>query len=131
MSRQTQKYTILDAASSMGSGKSILVDDFKHIELSLNTSGSAQGTIKVAGSMAEDAPDFDSAQSPDNPFDYVEIVDLKDGSLIDGDTGITLSGTDDNRLLQVNTDGLRWVTVKITSYTAGDWTVKGRLYSNG
>lgn len=127
---QSPLHIFLDGAVANGAGKVMLVEDFKHLVLSLDTASNAAGKISIQGSVAEEPPTFGSAQSPTNQWDYVEVIDLEDGSAIDGDTGITLSGTDDHRQLEVNVNMLRWVTVIISSYSAGAWTVKGRASSN-
>jgi hypothetical protein len=75
-------------------------------------------TIKIQGSIAETIPDFNAAQSITNKWDYIEVIDLQDGTAIDGDTGIACSGSVDNRVLELNVNGLQWVTVNITSATA-------------
>jgi len=105
-------------------GKSIFVGDLKHVELSIDTAGNAAMTIKVQTSIAEDCPDFSAAQAYDNSWDYAQMVDLEDGSPIDGDTGITFTGTDDHRHVEVNINMQRWLNVIISDWTAGTVTVK-------
>ncbi len=128
--RKFVEYTIMDAKTTTGAGNIILADDFRHAVLSVNTSGSANCTLKFAGSIATDSPNFGNAQSVSNPYDFVEVKDLQDGSAIDGDTGLVLSGTDDNRLFEVNVNGLRWITARLTAISAGAVTVKIRLYND-
>lgn len=100
-------------------GRPKLVEGFRHIELSLNTSGTATMTAKVQGSFQETMPNFNAAQSATNRWDYIEIKDLQDGSAIDGDTGISQAGADDNRVFEINVNALRWVNVAITSWSQG------------
>lgn len=123
-------YTVLDEAAATGAGKSIYVGDFRHVVFGLFTSGSANATIQFAGSVAKDAPDFDSSQSPTNQWDYIEVVDLEDRTAIDGDTGVTMSGTDDNRQFEANVNALNWVTAEVSSYSAGKITVTADAYDN-
>lgn len=108
--------------------KNIMCEGFEHMKFSLNTANSANLTIKFVGSDAEDCPNFDAAQSPTNRWDYVDVIDIEDGASIDGDTGIALSGTDDNRSFAVNTDSLRWFSAVITAWTAG--TIEMRVKPN-
>ena len=54
----TQEKAILSAKAADGVGDSLLVEDFKHIVLSLNTASSANLTVKFAGSIQETAPDL-------------------------------------------------------------------------
>ena len=74
--------------------------------------------------MQEELPDFSASQGVNNQWDYVEIVDLEDGAIIDGDTGVVLAGTDDHRHFEANISGARWICATITAYTAGAWTVQ-------
>ena len=125
-----KEYTILDAADATGAGKTIFCEDFTHAIISVNTASSANLTLKIAGSIAETAPNFAAAQSVANSFDYLQIKDLEDGSSIDGDTGIAPAGTDDHRLFEVNINAIRYLTAVVTARSAGSVTVKVRLYNN-
>lgn len=122
--------TILDAKAATGAGSSIMVDDFTHIVLSFDTASSANLTIKVQGSIQEAEPTWGSAQAVANQWDYLQIKDLEDGSSIDGDTGVAVSGTDDNRMFEVNVNGLKWINVIVTARSAGAVTVKAKCFSN-
>jgi hypothetical protein len=128
--RNYQTYTILDAKAATGSGITIPCDDFTHAIISFHTASSANLTVKFAGSIADTAPDFAAAQSVSNSFDYVQVKDLEDGTAIDGDTGVTLAGTDDNRLFEVNINALKYLNAIVTARAAGSVTVKVRLYNN-
>jgi hypothetical protein len=111
-------------------GRVILTHGYRHIMLAMDSSGTSTLTAKVQGSDAETMPDFEAAQSPTNQWDYLQVKDLEDGGAIDGDTGLALSGADDNRQFEVNTNGKRWVTVDITAWTQGKLRVTLSL-SNG
>jgi hypothetical protein len=110
---------ILNAAGANGIGTPILVVDFRHLILSLNTSGNASATIRIQGSVQRQRPAFGSAQSRTNPWDYLRITDLEDMSSIDGDTGIVLTGTDDHRQFEVETNGIVWLCPVISGFSAG------------
>lgn len=116
--------TLLDAAAANGVGAMDLVSDFRHLVLSVDGANSPDLTVKVVGSLQEQAPDFSAAQSPANQWDYLELKDLEDGSAIDGDVGIIFSGTADNRQVEVNTNLIRWISVIVSGYAAGDVTVR-------
>ena len=128
--KNSQLYTILTAAAATGAGNSIFVRDFKNIILALDSASSANMTIKIQGSISEDAPDFGAAQSTSNQWDYVQTIDIQDGASIDGDTGVILTGTDDHRQLEANINGLNWVTVNITARSAGSLTAKATIYND-
>lgn len=128
--RDTKFYTILDAKAATGVGLTIPCGDFNHAVISFNTASSANLTVKFAGSIAETAPNFAAAQSVSNPFDYIQVKDLEDGSSIDGDTGIAPAGTDDQRMLEVNINGLEYLTAVVTARSAGSVTVTVRLFNN-
>jgi hypothetical protein len=130
MSRLVQKQTkvIFDAASADGAGEVLNVEDFKHIVLEFASESSANLVVNFKGAVSDSAPsDFTASQSPSNLWDYIQVKDLDDGSSVDGSTGITLSGTDDVRLLEVNTNLLKWFTAEISSYSAGNITIKAKM----
>lgn len=132
MNRDVKDYTILNlaGADAAASGVAIECKDYRHLVLSIAATAFT-GTIKVQASISNDAPAFGSAQSATNMWDYVQCVDLQSGLAIDGDTGITVSGaSNDFRLVEVNTNGLEWITVTATAKTAGAILVKGKLFDN-
>lgn len=110
---------ILSGATTAITGKVMHVVDFRNIVLALSTSGSANFTAKVQGSINTIAPDFTSASSPTNMWTYIQSIDLADQSTVNGATGIASAGTDVNRTLEINTNLLVWVTVTITAISAG------------
>ena len=109
-------------------GKAIFTDGFEHLELSLNTFNSANLTIKFQQSSQELAPDFNAAQSPTNDWEYVNIKDGNSDSAVTGDTGVSVTGTDDDRQFAINKDNVRWVSAIITAWSAG--TVNAKVKSN-
>lgn len=112
---------LLDGATSATLSSYVInVADFTSVAFHLATSSSANCTIKAYGSLSEAKPDFSAAQSATNRFDTVDLVKLNDtGTIIAGDTGIVLAGTDENAMYEVNVTNLRWFTVEITAYSAG------------
>jgi hypothetical protein len=99
-------------------GKTIECEEFAHLVVSYNTANSANCTIKFQGSLQSDV-NFHVAQSATNRWDYVRVIDLNDGTSISGDTGVALTGTDDNRLFEINVNGLRSVCIAVTAWSAG------------
>ena len=116
-------------------GRNILVENFRHCILSLDGNSNANMTIKVVGSIgksptSDDCPDFSAAQAYNNSWDYVEIIDLEDGAAIDGDTGVAQAGTNDHRHFEININGLKWINVIITAWSAGNSTIKCKLFND-
>ena len=128
--------TVLDAQKLTGAGTSILVSSCQTLVLWVGTAGMGAGdtvTIKVQGSLQDSAPTFGSAQSVSNAWDYVQMVDLEDGSNVDGDTGITFSDSNDVRQFEINTNGLRHLTCNITANSDTSnvaVTAKVSMYNN-
>jgi hypothetical protein len=116
---------MLNAAAATGTGIVMDIGDFRNFVIGISTSGNANFTLKVQGSIQTLAPDFTSAASPTNMWTYIQSIDLADQSTVAGATGIVATGTDLNRTLEVNVNLLRWVTVTVTAYSAGAITVWG------
>lgn len=115
---------ILDAVVANGIGTPILVVDFRHLLLTYDTTGTTTATTKIQGSLQHTMPDFNAAQSPSNQWDFLKITDLEDGSSLDGDVGIALSGADANRQFEVDTNAIRWLCAKVTGWTQGALTLQ-------
>lgn len=128
--RNTVEYTLLNAKAATGIDKAIAVGDFKNVVFSYATDGggTAALTVKFQGSIQETCPDFSAAQTKTNHWDYIEVVDLQDGSAIDGDTGVAVATADDYRLLEANVNGLQWICARVTARSAGSVTVKARAF---
>src|SRR5437868_4484828 len=115
----TSEVTILSAKAATGIDNVMLVEDYDSVVVSFATANSGSMTVKCAGSLQTDSPTFTNAQSVSNMYDFIEMVDLQSGAAIDGDTGVVLTGTDDFRLFEINTNGLRWLTFRVTAWAAG------------
>jgi len=96
----------------------IQVDDYKTHVARVNGVSTSALTFKFQGSISDTCPDFYSAQSVANHWDYVNTIDLESGSSISGATGVTLAA-DDTDNYELNASGLKWVNVIITSQTTG------------
>jgi hypothetical protein len=119
----TDPVKLLDAKSGTGAGNPFYAADYRHISLSLFTTGNANFTLKIAGTMVGSIPDPTSSAAVDNHFGYIWLVNLDSGSEIQGDTGITSSGTDLVENYVVNTDYLTYIRPHITAHSAGDITL--------
>lgn len=128
--------TILNAKNSTGIGSVILVEDFRHINLVIATAGMGVGdsiVVKVQGSMSADAPAFGSAKSVTNLWDYIDAKEMENTVDFDGDTGITFTDSSDVRQFSVNVDGLRWLSLEVTTLsdtTNTSITAKAKLYND-
>lgn len=129
--RDQKFYTLLDAAAAANVYKWVAVEDFKNVVFSFATDGGGDAalTVKFIGSISEAAPTPSSAQSISNHFDYIEVVDLEDGTAIDGDTGVSVATADDYRLFEANINGLKWIGAIVTARTEGEVTVKVRTFN--
>lgn len=130
--REVVDYIILDAKWATGVGKNIFAQDFKHAILSFATDGGwdAALTVKFQWSIQEEAPDFSAAQSVTNQWDYIEVIDTQSWSAIDWDTWVAVATADDNKSFEANVNALRWINARVTARTAGEVTVKIRLFNN-
>ena len=123
-------HTILDAKAATGIDYPMQVSDYNKFMLAFDSASSANMTVKFQGSLSEDMPDFAASQTKDNQWDYIDVIDLEDGTPIDGDTGIVLSGTDNNLQLQANVDALEWICAIVTARSAGSITLKAAAYNH-
>lgn len=138
------------AGSGAGAGSSgvmvlapklLLVEDFRNIILSLETSGSANFTLKFAGSLgkpvvaasdksSEDTPNFGATQSASNPYQFVQLINLDTAAAINGATGVTSAGTDLHTQYEVNVNALKYFCPIFTAWSAGTFTLKALLTDN-
>lgn len=128
---------IMNAKTTTGVGNAINVQDFKNIQLSLATSGSANFTVKIQGSMIVDsgfpdtAPNFAAGASVTNRWDYVASFDYTDPTnVVPGTTGYSSLGTDVVKNILVNVDGIMWLNCEITAIGAGAVTVDAVSFNN-
>lgn len=101
-----------------GAGEPALIKSYRHKEITLSSLGLGAGdtvTVKFVGAHQEELPDFDAAKAKGNDWDYLNAIDLEDGSSIDGDVGVPFATSDDLRKFAVNADGFEWITAIITA----------------
>lgn len=122
---------IMTAKATTGIGQGINVSDFKNIQLSVATAGTATCTIKIQGSLSKDIPDFSTSASSTNQWDYIACYDYSNPSaIVIGSTGFAASGTDICKNILVNVDGLVWLNCVITSISAGTVTIQSLSFNN-
>jgi hypothetical protein len=134
---------VLNAVTATGVGTTLDVRAFKTIVLEFHTTGSANFTAKIQGSsgimpganfetqapagtaavsattMLLRPPVWANAASPTNPWTYIQSISLADGTTFNGAAGIAATGTDINLSVEVNTNGISYLTVDVTAYSAG------------
>ena len=115
------------AFTVQGAQEPCFTEGFNHIELELFSDNALNDyVVKVVGSQQEDKPNFNAAQSESNRFEYIQTINLEDGSAVDGNDGFTVAGAL-KKVLEINTNTLRWVGLIVSSYTAGDLTAHIKL----
>jgi|14_taG_2_1085336.scaffolds.fasta_scaffold01023_2 hypothetical protein len=127
----TEVHTILSAAAATGQGTAFNVEGYRHIVLYFATDGGSDAalTAKVQGSHMVEEPTW-SSQSVANQWDYIQCVDLEDGSGVDGDDGFVVATADDYRIFEVNTNALSWINIDVTARTEGELTVTVRAFND-
>lgn len=138
---------IVGSGAGAGSGgyvctapRIVLVEDHVNALISFITTGTATLTAKIAGSIgkvisdsnilaADDCPNFGATQSKSNPYTFLQAINQDDGSSVNGSTGFVASGTDLNTLHEVNINGVKYLTLLPTAWTAGAMTAKVQLFT--
>lgn len=121
---------ILSAKATTGVGTAYFVPDFMNLMLTLSSQSNANFTIKFQGSMSDAQPNFASAKSATNRWDYINVRDYQNNTGIDGDTGVAFAGTDDVRIFEANVNGLKWICAEITAISAGSVNLDLQMFSN-
>lgn len=122
--------TILDAQAANGVGTTIATQEYKDIMIQVSGENSADLTLRVQASLSDEEPDFSAPASSTNHWEYVSLFGTIDAQLVVGGTGLVFSGSDSFRNIIVNTDGFNFVNCEVSSYVAGDVTVKAKCYNN-
>lgn len=124
--RDIKYYNLLSAQAATGESEQIQVSDYRTVMIAFGTASSANLTVKIKGGIklkgsdgTLTTPDLSAARSATNVWEYVQGVDTEDGASIAGDTGLPWAGTDDYRVLEVNTNALDFISVEVTERSAG------------
>ena len=104
-------------------------DDFRNVVLAIDTGVTSTLTVKLVGSIQDTPPDFAAPQSPTNQWDYVQMLDLDTSTEVDGNVGIPLAAATLHKMYEANINGVRWLAAILPAGTAGDITVKARLFN--
>jgi len=100
------------------------VDGFRNITTELFPAGTVSMSLKFAKSNQVAEPDFNTASSATNQWSFCDVIDLNDGSSIDGTTGVALSATT-TRTFEWNNNESKWVAILCTAYATG--TIAGNV----
>ncbi len=122
-------FIILDGVTSATTGSTIDVEAYRHVVLALSAEDSPDATIKIHGSISQEAPDFTSASANDNHHANIQVLDLQNGSTTDGNTGLVISSAS-HRLLELQTNCVKWVNATVDPYTAGTFYLFGKAASS-
>jgi len=126
--------TLWSASSTAGWSKAIRVDDYRNIVLMPSSTSTASMTYKfaVSNDLASGAEcstvDFTSTALAGNHWDYVEVIDMENGTSIEGDTGYVVSA-DEVRNFEVNTELSTCFAAQLI-YTTGTSTLKLKFGTN-
>lgn len=121
--KRLNEIKLLDNLSATGESVAYPIADYEQMMLTLASANNGEFTIKVVWSFMDEKPDFSQSSDENNRWSFISVRDLEDGTNIDGTTWISLSGTDAVNSYLVNTPGLKWIWVKLTSYTGGNCNV--------
>ena len=122
---------IFSAKGATGVSGVINCSDFRHAIFSLGTASSANMTIKIVGGIGDTPPDFSAVASATNRYQTIDFAPTNGAGVItDGDTGVSFAGSDGNEMLSAKVDGLDWIALKITAYSAGTVTADLSLYED-
>ncbi len=123
--RQPKEHVILDGVTATGAGNAVNVRDYLYITLEFSTASSANFTAKLKGSLIAEPSSWAASASTTNRYDTLQVALLKDDSRVDGDTGVQYAGTDAVRLYNVEVDGIDFINLDVTAYSAG--TINARI----
>lgn len=128
--RTVKREIVLNAKATTWVWTTLDVSNYRNVVVKIWTASSANLTVKCQWAVWAEPPDFSAAQSVANNWDYVQMVDLQDGSAINWDTWFVATWTDDFRLLEVNTNSLNYLTFNVTARSAWSVTVEVTLTDN-
>jgi len=127
--RQVVKYDLWTQSTVAATAKTILARDFRNAIFDVVSATSADQKIQFVASKQEDKPNFDAAVTTTNRWQYVQAIDLNDGSPITGTTGYTFSWVE-SKQFELNLNGEYWIGMKLISGSAGSITSQVLLTDN-
>lgn len=127
--RNVKHYTIMKNKSTNGVGLTIPVRDWTNCDVCIAAPTSARAVAFCRGAVMGDdsdiSPDFSAAATITNRWSPLQVVDLDNGSDINGSTGITIApvSSDFVRTYEVNIDSVDFITFALSDVTAGSVTI--------
>ncbi len=115
---KTAGYIPLVKVVSLYTTPAMLVDSVRDLVVDLVGSNTSVATVQFVGSVSQDAPDFSLPASESNRWDYIQMIDVKDGSTINGSVGVVLTA-DAVHILEANVNVIRWFGIIVSAYTSG------------
>ena len=116
----------------------LLSSDFKTVVLTVITAGTATMTPKIFSSDGKlsadsasprfDHPNMGATIGKTNPYVFIQSINLDTGVAVDGATGFIVAGTDINKRFEVNSNGVKYLTIAPITWTSGALTVKATCY---
>jgi len=117
-------------------GRNINVEDYRHCIAAVHGANSANIDIGFVGSIgksavSDDCPDFSAAATDTNSWTYIEAINLLDGVGDDGAANqLSQTGTSQHMMYEININGLKWLNVIMSGWSAGDVTVFVKLFND-
>ena len=117
-------------------GNNINVDDFRHCIVTVDGDDSANIDLGFVGSIgksatSDDAPDFSAAATHLNQWAFVEIIGYINGTAVDGSAAqVSQTGTNAHTMYEININGMKWLNILMSGWSAGNVTVRCRLYND-
>jgi hypothetical protein len=119
MATKKREFEIFHGHSGTESGRVARINQGELTKIiSIAASGMGAGytiVLKVQGSTSDTQPDFDSAVSSTNKWNYLAYTDIDTNTITAGATGITITNAAVVKTIKVNTEGFQWITMDVTS----------------
>lgn len=122
--------TILNNVAADGAGTALDADGKNVHIFYFATSNSADFTVKPQISNSITEPTWGSAASAANEWGYCDFYTKDNVTKYVGSTGLVFEGSDSSGYIILNVEEIRWVNFIVSSYSAGNITIKGKLTAN-
>ena len=131
---------MFDGKTTTGFSQAYLGEDFRNAVVEITVTGATPTVLlKFIGSnlspvnstavASSQYPVFSNADSATNPWSYIEVQDLADGSSKTGSTGVTLSAAGTSKY-EFNTNGMRWFGLQLATMTTATVSATLSFYDN-